>query len=198
MASNITNSPAQQSTPKLKNKTSAKTAAKLHDGERARHSVTINKTTPQQVYEFFRNFKNLPLFMKDLASVEIKSPKLSHWTVQLENGITAQWDAEIISEQLGEMIAWQSVGNSEVKQAGSVWFLQAPANLGTIVRLSMNYTIPGGKISELATRLMGEDPDSLIVTNLRRLKSYLETGEIPTTKGQPSGRDEDLAPELKH
>ncbi len=184
---------AEQSKPK-KNQ---ETAALLHNAERARHSVTINKPHAE-VYEFFRNFKNLPLFMKDLASVEVKSPKLSHWTVQLENGLKAQWDAEIIAEQPGEMISWQSVGDSEVKQAGSVWFVKAPANLGTIVRLAMNYTIPGGKMSEIATRLMGEDPNTLMIVNLRRLKAYLETGEIPTTKGQPSGRDEDLAPEAKH
>lgn len=172
-------------------------AAELHNAGKARHSITINRR-PEDVYVFWRNFKNLPLFMKDLASVEVLSSKRSKWTVDLENDVEVSWEAEIISEQPGEMLSWQSTEDSDVKQAGSVWFSKAPANLGTVVRLHMAYTIPGGKLSELATKFMGEDPNSLIVTNLRRLKALLETGEIPTIEGQASGRDEDLEPDEKH
>ena len=169
----------------------------LHEAEKSRHSVTIKKT-PEEVFAFWRDFRNMPFFMKDITSVKVLSPKLSHWTVTLKNGPSVQWDAEIISERPGQMISWQTVGDSEVKQAGSVWFVKAPGNLGTIVRLAMNYTIPGGKLVEAATKLMGEDPDSLIIINLRRLKAYLETGEIPTTEGQPSGRDDDAHPVMTH
>jgi hypothetical protein len=54
----------------------------------------------------------------------------------------------------------------------------------------MNYSIPGGKLTEWTTLFSGEDPDTLTITNLKRLKAFLETGEIPTTKGQTSGRKE--------
>jgi len=53
----------------------------------------------------------------------------------------------------------------------------------------MTYHVPGGRLTELAGQAAGEDPYSLTLTNLRRLKAYLETGEIPTIEGQPSGRD---------
>jgi uncharacterized membrane protein len=172
-------------------------SAELHSAEQSRHSVTIRKT-PDEVFAFWRDFSNMPRFMKDITEVTVLSPTRSHWVVTLKHGPSVEWDAEIISERPGQMISWQSVGDSEVKQAGSVWFIKAPGDLGTIVRLSMNYTVPGGKLVEAATKLLGEDPDTLIIVNLRRLKAFLETGEIPTTEGQPSGRDDDARPAVTH
>ncbi|MES3037355.1 MAG: SRPBCC family protein [Bdellovibrionota bacterium] len=173
----------------LQSRTQAK-REKDEERDKARQSVTIKKT-PAQVFAFWRNFENLPFFMKDLKEVTEISKKVSHWVVELKNGAKVEWDAEIIAEREDQMISWKSIGDSEVTQTGTVWFTEAPSNLGTVVQLAMNYSVPGGKVTELITKLSGEDPETLILTNLRRLKAYLETGEIPTTEGQPSGRDED-------
>lgn len=175
----------------------ARMAHKLHDEERIHRSIIIDRS-PAEIYTFFRNFSNLPYFMKDLVSLTVRSETVSHWVVQLEHGPKVEWDAEIIEEKYAEMIAWKTIGKTEVQQAGSIWFSKAPHERGTIVRLHMAYTIPAGRVGKIATQLVGEDPDSIILTNLSRLKAYLETGEVPTTKGQPSGRNEDLAPEMKH
>ena len=35
--------------------------------------------------------------------------------------------------------------------------------------------------------LLGEDPSQTIREDLRRFKALMETGEVPTTKGQPRG-----------
>lgn len=174
-----------------------KAARKLQSEEKFHHSITINKSAAE-IYTFFRNFGNLPFFMKDLISLTVKSETISHWVVQLEHGPKFEWDAEITEEKYGEMIAWKTIGKTEIEQAGVIWFSKAPVDRGTIVRMHMAYTIPAGKLGKLATKLIGEDPQSIILINLRRLKAYLETGEIPTVQGQPSGRDADLAPELKH
>lgn len=172
-------------------------ARKLKDEEKIHRSITINKS-PAEIYTFFRNFANLPYFMKDLVSLRVNSETMSHWVVQLEHGPKVEWDAEITEERYAEMISWRTVGKTEVQQVGTIWFSKAPHGYGTIVRLHMAYTIPAGKIGKITTQLIGEDPDSIMLTNLSRLKAYLETGEVPTTKGQPSGREEDLAPEMKH
>lgn len=177
-------------TKQPKNRKSASPAARLHDAPRARLAVTINRKTPMEVYEYWRHFANLPSFMKDLKKIEILSATLSRWTVELKNGADTTWDAEILADRPGEMISWKSLEGSEVNQAGAVWFEKAPAGRGTVVRFSLAYDVPGGKLTELLTKLTGEDPESLILTNLRRLKALLEAGEIPTVEGQPSGRDE--------
>lgn len=165
---------------------------------KSHHAITISKD-PYDVFTFFRNFKNLPLFMKDLIKIDILSEKRSHWTVQVKNGATAEWDAEIIQEIPGELISWSSVEGSEVKTFGTVRFEKAPKDLGTVVTLDMDYAVPGGKLAEFILLFTGETPELLTETNLRRLKAFLETGEIPTTEGQPSGRQEETKHKhLKH
>ena len=170
---------------------------KKQSDELIHRSITINKS-PAEIYTFFRNFGNLPYFMKDLVSVRVSSETISHWVVQLEHGPIVKWDAEIIEEKYAEMISWKTIGKTEVHQTGTIRFSKAAYDRGTVVRLHMSYTIPAGKLGKFATLLVGEDADSIMLINLSRLKAYLETGEVPTTKGQPSGRDEDLAPEMKH
>lgn len=169
---------------------------RFHEDDNSHLAVTV-AVPSEVVYSFFRDFRNLPLFMKDLKSVEVLSQKKSHWTVEVK-GLTAEWDAEITSERPGEMIAWRSVEGSEVETSGSIWFSPAPETLGTTISLILDYKVPGGKLTELLTKMSGEDPKSLAFTNLRRLKCYLETGEIATIEGQSSGRDSKAETILKH
>ncbi|RYZ63861.1 MAG: cyclase, partial [Proteobacteria bacterium] len=69
-------------------------------------AITIGRP-PEEVFAFWRDFKNLPTFMKDLKDIKILSDKKSHWMVELESGIKAEWDAEITAERAGEMISWK-------------------------------------------------------------------------------------------
>jgi uncharacterized membrane protein len=167
------------------------------DLEKARHSITINKSH-QEVYNFFSDFHNLPFFMKDVTSVEVINSKSSIWTVKLPNGTTTEWMAQITVDEPGRMIAWKTVDEAQVEMIGAIWFDDAPANRGTVVRLSMDLFIPDGKFKEFAAKIPSDDPEQMMLTNLRRLKAYVETGEIPTVQGQPSGRDEDMSDEIKH
>lgn len=169
---------------------------RFHDDDKSRLAVTV-AVPPMVAFSFFRNFQNLPYFMKDLINIEVHSKTRSHWKVEVR-GFTAEWDAEITNERPGEMIAWKSIEGSEVETSGSIWFSPAPENLGTVIGLILDYKIPGGKLTEIITTMLGEDPSSLAFINLRRLKCYLETGEIATTEGQPSGRDSDAKSILKH
>lgn len=159
-------------------------------------AVTVG-VTPDQAFSFFRDFTNLPHFMKDLKSIEVLSKKLSHWTVEVK-GLKAEWKAEIVDERPGEMIAWKSVEGSEVETSGSIWFAPASETKGTIISLILDYKVPGGKLTELISLMSGEDPKSLAFTNLRRLKCFLECGEVATIEGQTSGREENAETILKH
>lgn len=168
------------------------------DNEKIEFSVTIGRSI-EEVFAFWRNLENFSYFMKDLKDVRMIDSTRSHWTLELESGLQIEWETEIIAELPGRMISWHSLKGSQVKIEGTVSFLKAPADLGTMVLLSLSYKIPGGRLTEIVTRMTGEDPKTLILTNLRRLKSYLETGEVPTTKGQPSGRKESfLIGQLTH
>jgi uncharacterized membrane protein len=158
----------------IHSKSNDSAAADLHDASKIHYSIAIAQA-PEFVFAFWRDFKNLPLFMKNLASVEVISSKLSTWTVDLDYNAQATWDAEIIAESPGQMISWRSIGDSEVEQAGSVWFLQGPRENTCVVRLHMAYALPGGWLAELLTKLVGQDVDTLVKNSLTSLKDLLES-----------------------
>lgn len=163
-------------------------------------SIAVNKT-PAELYAIWRNFGNLPLFMKNLVSVTDSGDGRSHWVAKTINGSRIEWDAEIYNEKKNELIAWRSLENSDVVNAGSVRFEQGPQGRGAFVRVTMNYNPPVGKAGEAVAELFHIDGAHLIKEDLRRFKQFVETGEIASITGQTSGRAEiaqpstDLSPE---
>jgi uncharacterized membrane protein len=168
--------------------------ALMNDGEASvardvhvEKSITINRL-PEELYSFWRDFTNLPLFMRSLDSVVVLDATRSHWVARGPSGTHVEWDAEIFNEIENELIAWRSTENADVVNAGSVRFQKAPAGHGTFVRVTMNYNPPGGRVGASLAQLLGAAPAQLIKEDLRRLKQLAEAGEIATIDGQPSGR----------
>ena len=162
----------------------------LHKGVLVKQTFTVNRT-PAECYTFWRDFQNLPRFMTHLKSVQVLDAKRSRWTAKAPLGASVAWDAEIINERPDELIAWQSIGESDVDNAGSVRFHPAPAGRGTEVTVELNYEPPGGRLGRSVAWLLGEEPDLQVREDLRRFKQIMETGEVPTVAGQPSGRSRD-------
>lgn len=72
--------------------------------------------------------------------------------------------------------------------AGDVSFVAAPGDLGTEVRV----TAPAASqsaLKEILNAWKSDDPGESLSTQLRKFKARLETGEVATTHGQPSGRE---------
>lgn len=157
-------------------------------GVRVDKSVTINKPRAE-VYAFWRNFENLPKFMRHVHSVSRLDGNRSHWIAQSLGGRTVEWDAEMNNEVENQLIGWRTLPGSDVDSAGSVRFHTAPGGRGTEIHLSLQYNPPGGELGAAVLKLIGSDPARQIQEDLRRLKQLLETGEIATTQGQPHGRD---------
>jgi uncharacterized membrane protein len=155
--------------------------------EEIRCSLTINRR-PEELHSFWRDFENLPLFMRHLESVRVVDDRRSHWVATAPAGGTVEWDAEITEDVPGERIAWRSLPGSDVEHEGVISFVPAPAGCGTYVQVTMRVAPPGGKIGTLFARIFGEAPDQQVSEDLRRFKRLIETGEIPTTEGQSSGR----------
>ncbi len=155
-------------------------------GVKIEATFTINRPA-QELFSFWRNFENLPRFMRHLESITVTDQMRSHWVARGPLGIRVAWDAELINEKPNEMIAWRSLENSQVNSAGSVHFRTAPGQRGTQVIVLMRYDAPGGAAASTIASLFGQSPDQLIQGDLRRFKQLMETGEIPTTAGQPMG-----------
>lgn len=158
-----------------------------HEGIKVEKAVTI-MASREQLYRFWRSFDNLPKIMKHLESVSVLDERRSHWVAKAPAGKTVEWDAEIINEHENELIAWKSLEGSEIDNAGSVRFERAPGDRGTVVRVSLIYKPPAGKMGAFVAKLFGEEPNMQVQEDLRRFKQLMEAGEIPTIKGQSSGR----------
>jgi uncharacterized membrane protein len=154
---------------------------------RVEKAITINRS-PEELYNFWRDFQNLPRFMKHLESVRVTGEGRSHWVAKGPAGTTVEWDAEIYQDRPNEVIAWRSLEDADVDHAGSVRFDRAPGDRGTIVRVKLNYSPPAGVIGATVAKLFGEDPEWQIKDDLRRFKQVIEAGEIITTEGQSAGR----------
>jgi uncharacterized membrane protein len=152
----------------------------------ARSSTQIN-CSPQEAYQFWRNFENLPRFMHHLDTVTMLDDRRSRWIALGPLGRRIHWDAEIVAERENELISWRSLPGSDISVDGFVEFSAAPANRGTVVSATVLYESPAGKLGHTVAKLLGKDPGFLMRQDLRRFKALIETGEIPTTEGQPHG-----------
>ncbi|WP_341530909.1 SRPBCC family protein [Nostoc sp. UHCC 0302] len=150
-------------------------------------TVTINKSA-DELYRFWHNFENLPTFMKHLKSVKVYNEKRSHWITNAPLGNSVEWDADILEDRENEFISWASVEGADVDNSGFVRFKKAPGDRGTEVKVVLEYNPPGGALTAAVAKLFGEEPEQQIGDELRRFKMLMETGEIATTEGQPSGR----------
>jgi uncharacterized membrane protein len=152
----------------------------------ARSTLLVN-ATPEQVFSFWRNFENLPRFMRHLKSVTDLGGNRSQWTAYGPAGSTVEWTAEIVAETPGQLIAWRSLEGSVIQLDGSIEFRRAPAGRGTFIDATIQYRSPAGALGTTVTKLFGKDPGFLMEQDLRRFKALIETGEIPTVDGQPHG-----------
>ena len=159
----------------------------FNHGIHVEQSYLINKS-PQELYGQWRNFENLPKIMTHLESVTVIDEKRSHWVAKAPAiaGGKVEWDAEIINDEPHSLIAWRSTGSADVDNAGSVRFVDR-GDRGTEVHVVIDYIPPAGRLGKWVARLFGEEPQQQIKEDLRIFKRVMETGENPTTEGQPRG-----------
>jgi uncharacterized membrane protein len=163
----------------------------VHSGEGIKivRACTINQPA-DVLFQFWRQFENLPRVMTNLVSIEQTSATESHWVARRSGKRTIEWDAVIINEHPGELIAWRTREGSGVAHTGTVRFERAPGNQGTEVTVAFEYNTSLPELAELAPKLFGKKPGEQIEADLLRFKALMETGEIPTTKGQSAGANQ--------
>jgi uncharacterized membrane protein len=149
---------------------------------RVSKSIVVNRS-PEELYQFWHDFENLPRFMKHLESVRETGAGRSHWKAKAPAGSTVEWDAEITDDRPGELIAWRSLEGADVYNTGSVRFERAPGGRGTRVSVEIDYTPPGGVVGAAFAKLFGEEPAQQVGDDLRRFKQVIETGEVIVSDG---------------
>ena len=153
-----------------------------------RRAVDIQKTlyieAPiDQVYAFWSNYENFPLFMSHVREVEDRGQGRSHWIVSGPGGVPIEWNASLTQQTPNEVIAWRSEAGSMLENAGIIRF--ARSGNATRVDLRFCYLPPAGGAGQAVAELLGSDPRAKLNEDLGRMKALLEA----TTRSQSHGKE---------
>lgn len=137
--------------------------------------VTIHAPV-EEVFEFWSNYQNFPRFMSHLREVRHTGENRSHWVAEGLGGMSFEWDAETVRVEENELIAWRSVGNSPIENAGVVRF-QPEGDGATRVDIHLSYNPPAGALGHAVAAFLGSDPKHLMDDDMIRMKSLIEDGK---------------------
>ena len=141
--------------------------------------------TPEEVFEFWQKFENLPLFMEHLESVKSLNDHISVWRAELPGGVGhVSWKSEIVKMRPNEFIGWQSLPGSEIENAGKVEFKEI-AGYGTEVHVVISYSAPGGIPGESAARLINPLFEKMVKDDVSNFKQFMEEWKNPDAEDIP-------------
>ena len=146
------------------------------------HGILVEKTIDvdapvEQVFAYWRNLSNLPMWMSHVREVRAIGGNRWHWVVDGPAGVPVEWDSELLNVEENREMTWHTVGDSEVGSVGRIRF--HPEGNGTRIHVQMRYLPPGGVIGHMVAKFFGADPKTEMDEDLVRMKSAVETGSPP-------------------
>jgi uncharacterized membrane protein len=148
-------------------------------------SVTIRRPL-EELFSFYRDFKNLPSFLGDVMAVEQIGPATFRWTIQGPLGIRVDSTIKVTEERRNELICYETEGAAGLKGYWEIYFAPGPQPGETKVREVMK--VPLGILGRAALALIGKHPAQEVSSNLRRLKEIMETGRVTDTSYSVAGK----------
>lgn len=148
------------------------------DNNKIEVTVTIRRPV-EEVFGFYRDFKNLPVFLGDVMAIEPTGPATSRWTIEGPFGVQAHWTIKVTEQRENELIRYETAASRATRTYWEIYFTPGPGAGETQVREVMK--APGGKLVEAALALIGKYPAQEMAANLHRLKQVMETGKVTDT-----------------
>jgi uncharacterized membrane protein len=141
---------------------------------------TINLNAPvDRVFRLWANYQNFSHFMSNVREVKDLGDGRSHWIVSGPSGTSVEWDAVITAYFPDEALAWRTEPNSLVQHGGIIRFQSNPDG-STTVNIRLTYNPAVGGLGHIVASLFGADPKSQMDDDLVRMKSFIETGKVPS------------------
>ena len=136
-----------------------------------RETVDV-KVTPEAAYEIWSRFEDFPRFMRHVIEVRRTGADTWHWTIEGPLGQRIEWDALVVTDVPGEVIAWRST-TAGINHRGEVRFERTAS--GTRVLAFMRVALPVGPIGAIVARLTKSDPGKMVRQDLHRFKQLIES-----------------------
>ena len=163
-------------------------------GKREKLEAKVRIQRPKaEIFEFYRDLTNLPLFLGDVMSVEPTGSDTWRWVIQGPARVKIRWDIKVVEENPNTLIRYETTTLGGLDTVWNVYFDDGDTPGSTDVREVME--IPLGRIGKAGLALMGKPPAEEMAANLRRLKQLMETGHVTETSHAVPGKFTTPAPE---
>jgi uncharacterized membrane protein len=83
--------------------------------------ITIERPVGR-VFEFYRDFSNLPSFLGDVMAIAQVGPTISRWTIQGPLGIRINWKIKVTEERTNELIRYETVTSPGLRTYWEIYF----------------------------------------------------------------------------
>lgn len=128
-----------------------------------------------EVYSYWRNLNNLPGSIEHLLDVKVVDEHLSSWKSNvMGNLFSINWDAEIVKDEPGRFIGWQSAAGALIHHVGKVDFTPTPDGKGTVLKIVLSYRPPAGGVGIGLAKLMNPYLEGLLKKEIKSFKHTIE------------------------
>jgi len=153
--------------------------------EPEKHSPAINIRTSFLVHQskdiayfMWKDFENLPVFMKHLKEVKVIDENRSYWVMKTLPGMPiVEWEAELLEDN-GDVLSWRSLPGSSIEMAGKITFEEWPGG-NTQIDVLISYRPPAGYIGTALGVLLRAPFKNIVTKDVENFKHFVEVVKFP-------------------
>ena len=166
----------------------------LRSTERGHHQpvnltsvITIGKPR-EELYRKLRDAQMMLEVFGDDVQVSSEGEGRIRVLISLPGRQKITWTSRLIEQDQGSSFLWRTDPGASVPHDMFIRLRDArPSEWGTVVTLGIS-PLSDGTLTNAFVRLTGSLDRTLLTRLLRRFKSLVETGEMPTLSRNPAGR----------
>ncbi len=158
------------------------------DGRVLAHAVQTINASSDQVFQIYSRPELLPAWQEGVVSVTVTGENSLHWVMQDPGtGKQIEFDSEVLETVPGQRHVSRIV-NGPFETTTVMFSLEENAyGKGTVATLVGDFKVPGGIVGNAVAAVVSRSPEQTTIENLRHLKQLIESREIPSVEGQPTG-----------
>jgi uncharacterized membrane protein len=149
---------------------------------KVRTHVVVNRPRAE-VYAFWRQLENWPLFMRHLEHIDELDERTSAWRLKMPGGMgDIRWEARIVKDEKDTELSWHSVEGAVIRNTGKINFSDTPGK-GTRIDVMIAYSIPSGPIGERMAGLLTPTFRRRVEEDIHQFREYMGTEAVNGMNG---------------
>ncbi|MDL5364773.1 hypothetical protein QSH18_04060 [Xanthomonas sp. NCPPB 2654] len=160
------------------------------DGTRMLRTVSI-LGEPHRILDAWCDMTVQQQILHGLAELQSGDGYESQWRLRLplDRHVALRYRRGEV--RMGESVRYAGDGEHGLQLQTELSVRPAPNGFGCEAVLAVEYRVEGGPIAQAVAKLVGAAPDAMVAKVLRRFKAWIECGEVPTLRNNPSARARD-------